>query len=370
MLFASSPFAPANPDEEWQTVRFVVEPAYRGLRLDRYLCEKIRRLSRSKAQRIIRESLRADRRVKPATPVFPGMILTLRRRREEEPEAPEGLPVVYRDAHLLVVDKPAGLAMHPSARYLAHTLVARVRDLAQAGQKPDPAHRLDRETSGLVVCGAIPSATRSLKLAFARGNVQKAYLAIVEGWPREDRFEVALPLSVGGDTVRIRVVVDAQSGKLAHTVFSVVHRKELRGEPFALLRCEPRTGRQHQIRAHLSAVGLPIVGDKIYGRDERIFVRFTEKALTEEDKTHLRLPRHALHAAELAFSHPADGRPMRLSAPLPPDLAAFLEGAVEPQLRPGDRSEPREDRRPEDQRDDEGEHDGKGAVHGESSNRR
>jgi 23S rRNA pseudouridine1911/1915/1917 synthase len=309
------------------TVRFVVEPNYRGWRLDRYLCAKIRRLSRAKAQGIIRTGSLAQMRLKPSTPVVPGMVLELARRREPEPETPRELPVVYRDEDLLVVDKPAGLPMHPTARYLTGTLVALARAMAREGEKPDPAHRLDRETSGLVVCGVRPEITRALKLAFAAGRVHKAYLAIVEGAPKEDEFEVDLPLAVGGATVRIRVVADSQSGKPARTRFRVLARHTLRGEPFALLSCEPLTGRQHQIRAHLSAKGFPIVGDKIYGRDETIFVRFTEKALTPRDRQLLRLPRHALHAARILFPHPKDGRAMQLEAPLPRDLADFLAGS-------------------------------------------
>ena len=308
------------------TVRFVVEHNYRGWRLDRYLCAKIRRMSRARAQQIIRAGRLSDRPLKPSTPVTTGLVLTLTRPREPEPETPLELPVVYRDAELMVVDKPTGLPMHPSARYFTGTLVARARALALPGQKPDPAHRLDRETSGLVVCGLAPEWTRSLKLSFAAGRVRKAYLAVTEGAPEEDEFEVDLPLAVGGETVRIRVVGDRDHGKPATTRFRVVSRLEIRGEPFALVRCEPLTGRQHQIRAHLAAKGFPIVGDKIYGRDERIFVRFTERALTEEDWRTLRLPRHALHAAEIAFPHPRDALPMRFEAGLPEDLREFLAG--------------------------------------------
>lgn len=311
---------------ETYEVRFVVEPNYKGWRLDRYLCDKIRRLSRAKAQAIIRSGRLSARPLKPSTPVVPGMVLTLTRQREPEPQTPKELPVVYRDEALLVVDKPAGLPMHPTARYFSGTLVALARALANEGQKPDPAHRLDRETSGLVACGLKPEWTRALKLSFAAGRVRKAYLAVVEGAPEEDLFEVDLPLSVGGETVRIRVVGDRANGKPATTRFRVLERRTLGGERFALVRCEPLTGRQHQIRAHLAAKGFPLVGDKIYGRDETIFVRFTEKALTDADHRALRLPRHALHAAELAFPHPQDRREVRLAAPLPADLQAFLAG--------------------------------------------
>ena len=313
-------------ESDFQTVQFVVEQNFKGVRLDRYLCAKIRRLSRAKAQAIIRDSLDAGRPVKPSTLVSVGMVLRLSRKREPEPETPTELPIIFRDDDLLVFDKPSGLPMHPTARYVRGTLVTLARALAKEGEKPDPAHRLDRETSGLVLCGTRPAMTRLLKLAFARSEVKKAYLAIAEGHPKEDRFEVDLPLGVGGAEVRIRAVIDRVNGKEAKTRFEVLQRLTVRGEPFSLVRCEPVTGRQHQIRIHLSAAGFPIVGDKIYGKDERIFIRFTEKALTDEDRGQLRLPRHALHAAEVAFRHPGDGRAMKIEAPLPKDLTDFLEG--------------------------------------------
>ncbi|MGC4120890.1 MAG: pseudouridine synthase [Myxococcales bacterium] len=158
------------------SVRFVVEPNYKGWRLDRYLCAKIRRLSRARAQDIIKAGKLSDQPLKPSTLVKPGMVLTLIRHREPEPDTPRELPVVYRNDELLVVDKPAGQPMHPTARYFTGTLVAPARALAKEGERPDPAHRLDRETSGLVVCGTKPEWTRSLKLGFAapgRGRVRR-----------------------------------------------------------------------------------------------------------------------------------------------------------------------------------------------------
>ena len=320
--------AAAGDAPEFQCLQFTVEPPFRGWRVDRYLCHKLPRLSRSKAQRLIRAGLISDRPLKPSSPVLPGMVLTMRRRREDEPPTPGHLPLVYRDEDLLIFDKPAGLPIHATARYLNGTLVALARKQALPGEKPDPAHRLDRETSGLVVCGTHLESTRTLKLAFARGLVHKRYLALTEGWPVEDAFEVDAPLSVGGAIVRVRVFIDPNAGKPSRTRFRVIERREIAGQKFALVECEPLTGRQHQIRVHLASRGLPIVGDKIYGADERIFARFAEYRLSEADKKILRLPRHALHAAHIAFPHPRDGRPFEFDAPLPQDLCAFFDDGL------------------------------------------
>lgn len=319
-----------DSEGEFQCLSFTVEPPFRGWRVDRYLCHKLPRLSRTKAQKLIRAGLVSDRPLKPSSPVLPGMVLTMRRRREDEPPTPGHLPLLHRDEDLLIFDKPAGLPIHATARYLRGTLVALARAQALDGEKPDPAHRLDRETSGIVVCGTHPASTRALKLAFAHGQVHKRYLAITEGWPVEDAFEVDAPLSVGGAIVRVRVFIDPVEGKPSRTRFRVIERREIAGHKFALVECEPLTGRQHQIRVHLASRGLAIVGDKIYGPDERIFARFAEFRLTEADRRLLRLPRHALHAAHIAFPHPRDGRLFEMTAPLPDDMRAFFdEGLID-----------------------------------------
>jgi 23S rRNA pseudouridine1911/1915/1917 synthase len=305
-------------------IEYVVEPNYAGWRLDRYLCEKIRRLSRARVQRIIKRSLIADRPLKPSTLVHPGLTFRLRRTVDDEPETPSELPEIYRDDWLLVLDKPAGLPIHPTARYHAGTLVALVR--AKYGIVADPAHRLDRETSGVIVCGRGPDACRVLMRSFVGGEVHKEYLAICEGHPRDDRFQVDAAIAEGSETVRIAVRIDPVAGKPARTRFEVVRRFQLGGEPFSLVRAFPETGRQHQIRVHLREAGYSIVGDKIYGPDEGYFDRFSKHRLEPEAWVRLRLPRHALHAARIELPHPQDRRPLVFESPLPADLAGFLEG--------------------------------------------
>ncbi len=304
-------------------VTFTVEPNYAGWRLDRYLCEKIRRLSRVKVQRILRTAVVSEVPLKASTRVWPGLTFRLRRRSFAEPRTPENLREVYRDEALLVLDKPAGLPIHPTARYHHGTVVGLL--LRQHGPEfqAAPAHRLDRETSGLLVCGRTAQASRALMRAFQGAAVRKEYLAIVEGWPHEDAFSVDAPLSEGTKTIRIAVRVDP-AGRPARTRFEVVQRFTRGTEPFALLRCVPETGRQHQIRVHLQSAGFPLVGDKMYGPDPGYFDRFSRHCLEPEAWERLRLQRHALHAAQLSLPHPLSGETAVFTAPLPEDLSTFL----------------------------------------------
>ncbi len=311
-------------------VRFTVEANYAGWRLDRYLQEKIRRLSRERVQYLIAHRLEADggRRLKPATRVAPGLSFALLKDAEPEPECPLDFRVVHDDGALVVVDKPAGLPVHPTARYAANTFTSAAK-ARFPGRKIDPAHRLDRETSGLLACGGAPEHTRRLKHDFAHGKVEKTYLALALGVPAADRFEVDAPLGLtGGSAVRVRMHVHAE-GLASCTAFEVLGRRTAPdGAPVALLACRPRTGRQHQIRAHLHHVGLPMVGDKIYGPDERIFDRFTRHELTDADRAALRLPRHALHAWRLSLPHPVTRERVAFEAPLPDDLRAFWDACA------------------------------------------
>src|SRR6266540_4253907 len=272
-------------------VRFTVEENYRGWRLDRYLQDKIRRLSRAKIQWLSEERLEVEpgggaERLKPSTRVVPGLSFALVREAEPEPETPLEFGVLHDDGALLVVDKPAGLPVHPTARYSANTFTAAAR-ARFPGRKVDPAHRLDRETSGLLACGSAPEWTKRLKASFAAGRVAKTYLA----------FALGRPSAPDGAAV-------------------------------ALLACRPRTGRQHQIRAHLHHAGLPLVGDKIYGEDEGIFDRFSRHEMTEDDRVRLRLGRQALHAWRLELPHPQSGERVGLEAPLPEELARFWESCA------------------------------------------
>lgn len=315
-----------DPPAEYVEVEFRVEPNYAGWRLDKYLCVKIPRLSRSRIQRIIERSLLSDRKLKPSTLVQAGLTFRLRRRVTAEPQTPTAIQEIYRDEALLVLDKPAGLPMHPSARYHHGTLVMLLRRLYGEDFHAWPAHRLDRETSGIIVCGRTPSCARALMEDFRDGRVEKRYLAICEG-AAPDSFSVDAPIAEGTARVRIAVRVDREVGKPALTQFQVLHRFERGGDRFALLEARPQTGRQHQIRVHLREAGFPVVGDKIYGPDESYFDRFSKRVLEPEAWRKLRLPRQALHAWQLRLTHPATQTAVCFSSPLPEDLTSFIRDA-------------------------------------------
>ncbi len=309
-------------------IRYTVEPNYAGWRLDKYLCEKIRRASRTRVQEIIENDLVFERRLKPSTSVWPGLTFELRRRLLDEPTVPgpEAIQEVYRDEALLVLNKPPGLPIHPTARYFHNTLVEQLKRLHGADFRADPAHRLDRETSGLVVCGRTLEACQRLMKSFHDGRVQKQYLAVVEGQPREDDFTIDAPIAEGTELIRIAVRIDEKEGKAARTRFQVEQRFSRDGADFAVLRCFPETGRQHQIRIHAQRAGFPLVGDKMYGPDPGFFDRFSKRTLEPEAWARLRLPRQALHAAVLELQHPTTRLPVRFEAPLTDDLLDFVAG--------------------------------------------
>lgn len=322
-------------------LHFEVEPNYAGWTLAAYVAEKLKRpLAPARLDRLLRGRalLHREPELLPETRIWPGLRFSLRKRSPGDEGEPPPIPVVYEDDALLVVDKPAGLALHPTARYHLSTLTRALetRHRNAAGEKPDPAHRLDRETSGLVACGRGSLHTRALKAAFAARQVEKAYLALCEGEPRGDEFQVDVPLSVGTERIKVKTHPDAE-GMAAVTGFRVLARyRDAQGMPLSLLRCEPRTGRQHQIRAHLHAAGSPLVGDKLYGPDEGIFLRLAESGgapaprglfddlITADERRALRHHRQALHASELTLPHPVTGERMRFTSALPDDLQQLI----------------------------------------------
>lgn len=247
-----------------------------------------------------------------------------------EPPVATTYRVLFEDRTLLAVAKPANLPCHPGGRYFKHTLW----QLLKTGHKLKDVffvNRIDRETSGVVLIAKTPGAARDLQGQFNAKTVQKRYLAGVEGeFPagavvaegvlcrdpsspvrKKQRFFPAAERDLASDdALRCR------------TGFRLIRAH--RG--MSLVAAEPFSGRLHQIRATLWSLGYPVVGDKLYGVDDTIFLRFIADRLSENDRRRLRLPRQALHAASLRLRHPASGEKMHFLAPLPEDMAALLGG--------------------------------------------
>jgi 23S rRNA pseudouridine1911/1915/1917 synthase len=292
-------------------------------RLDRYLVSVLPMRSRSQIQRLIEDghvqvggrSARSNQLVKS------GQTITV-----EEPEPapsaprPEPLPltILYQDRDLVVLDKPAGLVVHPAAGHAGGTLVNallhHVGDLSGIGgeRRPGIVHRLDRGTSGLMVVAKHDAAHAELARQFHDREVEKEYVALVWGVVQAGR---RIDTPIGRDPANRRKM-SARARRSREAVTRIVRAEHL-GRALTLARVAIHTGRTHQIRVHLSAIGHPIVGDPLYGGVHRR-VPGDLRAVT-------RLERPFLHAARLVFTHPADGRRMEFSSELPPDLQRVLE---------------------------------------------
>jgi 23S rRNA pseudouridine1911/1915/1917 synthase len=322
---------------------FRVPPEVAGQRLDVFVHSQLHRTSRTRAQEIIRRSAYdpAGRRLKPNDRVRSEQRIFLWREPWDETPVPVDVPILWEDEHMLAVDKPALLPVHPTARYHRNTLIK----VLQAARPDCPflslGHRLDRETSGLLLVSKTPACDRALKKAFERREgVEKTYAALTWGIPdrgdgaRSFRYERSMeldPESGLGVKMRLRESPDALYASTVidvQAVRSVSRADAIR--TYALVRCGLETGRQHQIRLHLASLGAPVVGDKLYGPDEMAFARGADGALTELDLLRLEIPRHALHAARLTMPHPITGALLDLEAPLPADVTDFWNGLLTP----------------------------------------
>lgn len=299
-----------------------VDLHYEGLRADHFLCKKIKRLSRSKARHIMSSGdlLRDNQPLKPSSRVHGGETLSLWRVPPPEPAAPEHFATLYRDAKLWVIDKPAGLAVHPSARYFRSTLTQLLRRQQEArgehGRIPSLCHRLDRETSGVLILATDLDTERRIKQGFAHSLIKKTYWALVQGVPSEARFSVDAPLLAGQGEIRIKMSAH-RDGLPALTHFE---RLAVQGQR-SLIACYPQTGRTHQIRAHLAIAGYPIVGDKMYG--EKGAQWFLRQQAGEDEaclNAELDWPRHCLHAKSLHILPELGVTPADFAAPWPDDL--------------------------------------------------
>jgi 23S rRNA pseudouridine1911/1915/1917 synthase len=296
-------------------------------RLDHFLKARIRRLSRTKIQEIIECQVRLSdgRQPRPSLAVRRGEVVLIERPAPVEPPVPRHFEVLAEDETFIAIDKPAGLPIHTTAKYYKNTLTAVLRE-RYPDQKVQVCHRLDRETSGVLLVARGPGPSSILKQAFARRQVEKSYLAVCHGVPSPAAGLIDRPLKLLNTRSKLMMGVvppDDPDGLPCRTRYQVVRAYA----HHALLAVHPETGRQHQIRVHLASAGHPIVGDKIYRASEEQFIQFCDGGMTPELlEAFDGLPRQALHAHRLTFPHPITRDPVTIESPLPADLRDYLAG--------------------------------------------
>jgi len=303
-----------------QTIDVRLEPAHAGWRLDRALAAAVPTLSRERLKALIRSGAvetEGSAVRDPALKVRGGEAL-----RVAVPEAvpahnePQDIPltILFEDQHLLVVEKPAGLVVHPAAGNLDGTLVNALLHhcagkLSGIGgvARPGIVHRIDKDTSGLLVVAKTDVAHEGLARQFAAHSIDRRYLAIVSGIPRASECTIDAPLAHSANNRKKIAIVEGHRGKRALTRWKRLD--VLKGAAF--VECRLETGRTHQVRVHMASIGHPLLGDPVYGRADKTH----GKVLKE-----LGFHRQALHAAELGFTHPVTKNRLSFSSPMPPDM--------------------------------------------------
>ncbi len=311
-----------------------------GQRLDQFLVAQIPDISRARVQQLLREEkvLVNGATVKPSLKLRGGEQITIL----GEPQVPplraiaEDIPldIVYEDADLAVVNKPAGMMVHAGAGAtddernrgtLVNALLHRFGSLSEVSgeMRPGIVHRLDKQTSGLIMVAKNDVAHRKLAQQFSKREVKKRYVALVHGWPAKDRGTITT--SISRDLVRrTRMTTRGSGGRSAVTHYEVRERIASPYGKFALLDVRIETGRGHQIRVHMSSVGHPVVGDTLYGAPREIPPSRTTATRLTTMPSALRLDRNFLHAAAIGFRHPNTSDWLELEAPLPQELIDFL----------------------------------------------
>jgi 23S rRNA pseudouridine1911/1915/1917 synthase len=353
----ASPYAaaPERPDiqvledlEPEDGVRtFTAEPAANGVRLDAYLAKAIPDISRARVVLLI-ENGQVTVDAKPGKAkqkLKGGELIEIEGDPQPQPlnATPEDIPltIVYEDADLAVIDKPAGMMVHAGSGAPEHnsgTLVNALlfhlgKGLSQVGGelRPGIVHRLDKQTSGLIVVAKNDLTHRKLGEMFSERRLRKSYLALVHGWPAQDEGTISLPIS--RDVIRrTRMTTRRAGGRTAVSHWKVLERVEGPYGRFTLLSVRIETGRTHQIRVHMQSLGHAVVGDTLYGAP-RMLHAASPKGAPRVEAESLSLERNFLHAAELEFEHPRSGKKLDLRAPLPQELQDFLQQLRGPAAR-------------------------------------
>ena len=298
--------------------QFLVEPCHHGTRLDHFLSRMLTEHSRSRLQDLIKtgDILLNGKTTRASAKVRAGETVSF----EEPPPEPSGLvaeeiafEVLYEDEDLIVLNKPAGLVVHPAAGNPSHTLVNALLhhcpNLSGIGgeQRPGIVHRLDKETSGCMVVAKNDHAHNLLSQQFSGRTIQKIYLALASGPFKEKSGSITAPLGRHPVNRQKMAVVENARGREAHTDYRIIGTYER----FSLVECTLHTGRTHQIRVHLKSIGHPILGDKVYGKSDGY-------------------ERQMLHAWKLGFAHPRTGEEMRFRSSIPED---FVKAGINPSLQ-------------------------------------
>jgi 23S rRNA pseudouridine1911/1915/1917 synthase len=319
-----------------------------GKRLDQFLTTKLKSISRSRIQQLISEKkvLVDDKPSRASFKLRGGETITIFGEPQRPPlkAVPEEIPldIVYEDDDLAVINKPAGMMVHAGAGAtddsrnrgtLVNALLHHMKTLSGMGGelRPGIVHRLDKETSGLIVVAKNDTAHRRLGEQFAAREVKKKYIALVHGWVKKDSGTIDQGIS--RDRVRrTRMTTRSSGGRTAITHYFVMRRLETKFGKFTLLEIKIDTGRTHQIRVHMAAMGHPVAGDTMYGAPREIRAKPTSQRLAKTGRNKavapngsIGLPRNFLHAAELEFRHPRTGATISLKADLPLELQAFLK---------------------------------------------
>ncbi len=287
-----------------------------GLRLDKFIQKHLPRLSRNRVQQIVDKGMfdANGKAAKASRIVRVGEKFCWQREVENEIQQDIRIPILYEDERFLVLNKPGNLVVHPTASVWRNTVTAWLRE-----NNPEAkiAHRLDRDTSGVLICGK-GRWSPYLKEVFRLSRARKTYLAIVRGVPEFESQRVTLPMMLDDkSSLKVKMRVD-DYGLPSVTDVEVLERYR----DTALVRCKPETGRQHQIRVHMWALGHSLVGDKLYGVDEAIFREAADEGATENVIAATGAHRHLLHAAQLAIPSP-DGGELVFDAPMPEDMERY-----------------------------------------------
>ena len=304
-----------------------------GLRLDIFLHRRISWRSRNDLQKMIeRGGIYINKKNrKPSFKVRKGMVVsTLIKDPSKfiyEDDCKIMPDVLYEDDNIIAVNKPPFLACMPTSRHFKNNLVSLLRSKYKSNPDPlQPVHRLDRETSGVVLVAKTICSRKLFGTLFEKRKVIKKYLAIVSGVPVYNSGIIDVPI---GDSVKSNVIIkkEAGTGRNAITEYKVV--KIIKKMDLSLISLKPLTGRAHQIRVHMAYLGCPILGDKIYGPDDEIFLESLKGEVSKMHMDKLVMNRHALHARSIEFKHPVNGDLVLIKAPVPGDFKNLLAKLTE-----------------------------------------